>query len=132
MKKQLLTIVFISLTGLVLAQKKSIENKPRPDTIGYYMRNDHVVAYNETDAQFIRFMIKADSGMFKVRDYYRNGSIRLVAKTAIDSANFEHGAQGICYEYYNNGKRKSIKVYNKGQVVGDAVTYYPQRRLKHH
>nr|WP_067063559.1 energy transducer TonB [Mucilaginibacter sp. L294] len=129
MKKQLLVIVFISLTNLVLAQKKNTENKPRPDTIGYYMRNDHVVAYNEPDAQFIRFIIKADSGMFKVRDYYRNGHIRLVAKTAVDSANFERGTQGICYEYYNTGKRKSIKIYNKGQVVGDAVTYYPNGGL---
>jgi TonB family protein len=128
-EKQLLVIVFISITSLVLAQKNNIKDKPHPDTIGYYMRNDRAVAYNEADAQFVRFVIKADSGMFKISDYYRNGHLRLVTKTSIDSANFEHGAQGICYEYYNTGKRKSIKIYNKGQIIGDAVTYYPNGGL---
>jgi TonB family protein len=129
MKKQLLLGLFISITSIVTAQNSKITEKTRPDTIGYYMRNATQIAYGEPDAQFIRFIIKADSGMFKISDYYRNGHVRLVTKTGVDNANFERGAQGICYEYYNTGKRKSIKIYNKGQIVGDAVTYYPNGGL---
>ena len=62
--------------------------------------------------------------MFRVNDYYMDGTTRLIAKTTLDQINFERGARGICYEYYPNGKRKSIKYFDKGVLVGDAVTYY--------
>ena len=67
--------------------------------------------------------------MFRVNDYYMDGTTRLIAKTTLDQINFERGARGICYEYYPNGKRKSIKYFDKGVLTGDAVTYYPNGGL---
>ncbi|MCQ6956735.1 energy transducer TonB [Mucilaginibacter aquariorum] len=124
MPKTLLILIACFITSFVSAQHN--ENKPttRPDSVGYYMLNETTMAYNDQDAKFVRLLIKTDSSMFRANDYYMDGTTRLIAKTTVDQINFERGARGICYEYYPNGKRKSIKYFDKGVLVGDAVTYY--------
>jgi TonB family protein len=129
MPKTLLILIACFIASVASAQNN--KNKPtiRPDSVGYYMRNETDMANSQDDAKFVRLLIKTDSNMFRVNDYYMNGTTRLVAKTTVDQINFERGAMGICYEYYPNGKRKSIKYFDKGLLVGDAVTYYPNGGL---
>ncbi|RFZ95762.1 TonB family protein [Mucilaginibacter conchicola] len=68
--------------------------------------------------------------MYRINDYYMNGKLRLATLSSVDSLRFEDGIQGVCYEYFEDGKRKSIKAFNKGKMEGDAVSYYPNGGLK--
>jgi TonB family protein len=122
--KNILTFIFFFTTTTAFGQNKSVKHGTRPDSVGYYMHDDKTMAYSEASAKFVRLLIKTDSNMFRVNDYYMDGTPRLVVKSTVDSINFYKGARGICYEYYPNGKRKSIKNYVDGKLVGDAVTYY--------
>jgi TonB family protein len=127
MLKTLFLYTLCIITNNVFAQNK----KPatRPDSVGYYMRDDKNMAYSEASANFVRLIIKTDSNMFRVNDYYMDGTPRLVVKTTVDSLDVFKGARGICYEYHPNGKRKSIKNYVNGTPIGDVVTYYPNGGL---
>ncbi|MES2268464.1 MAG: TonB family protein [Bacteroidota bacterium] len=124
MHKILFVLILCSLSVTAFSQPRQYKNTTRPDSVGYYMSDDKTMAYNESSAKFVRLLIKTDSNMLRVNDYYMDGTPRLVAKTTVDSINFFPGARGICYEYYPNGKRKSIRNFNKGVVIGDMVNYY--------
>ncbi|OJW18318.1 MULTISPECIES: energy transducer TonB [unclassified Mucilaginibacter] len=125
-----LSIFLFLLNAAAFAQHNTLPQKVRPDSLGYYMLNDSSMAYSEADAKFLRLMIKADSGMYRVNDYYMSGNLRLATLTSLDNMNFRPGINGMYYEYYDNGKRKSIKVFDKGKIKGDAVNYYPNGALR--
>ncbi|OJW18317.1 energy transducer TonB [Mucilaginibacter sp. 44-25] len=120
--------LLINITGF--AQEKQPEAKTRPDTVRHYMVNDSTLAYSESAAKFLRLMIKADSGMFRVKDYYLNGSLRMVTLTSLDNMNIRPGINGMYDEYYENGKRKTSKVFNKGKITGDVLSYYSNGALR--
>jgi TonB family protein len=93
------------------------------------MKNDNETTPNQQDARFLRLITKADSGMYSIQDYYMDSTPKLVARSAINEVFFVPGAQGVCYEYYSNGKRKSVKTYRDGKLEGDATEYYPNGAL---
>ncbi|RYU92520.1 TonB family protein [Mucilaginibacter terrigena] len=128
MVKYIYLTILWALSSTAIAQSNSRKTEKRPDSVGYYMLDETTMA-SEQDAKFVRLLIKTDSNMFRVNDYYMDGTLKLTAKTTVDSLNFFPGARSICYEYYPNGKRKSIRNFEKGVIVGDAVTYYSNGSL---
>ncbi|WP_186461746.1 energy transducer TonB [Mucilaginibacter pallidiroseus] len=54
---------------------------------------------------------------------------RLITKSLNTDGLLQTGATGPCMEYYHNGKRKSIRNYNRGIQIEDELTYYPNGKL---
>jgi TonB family protein len=116
-------LLFITCTAI--AQKKKGKQSATQGTVAYYMLTDKQLAQSEKDANFVRLIIKADSGMFNIQDYYMDSKPRLIAYSSNGSLNFNIGLKGIYFEYYQNGKRKSVRRYNNGKLTGDDVEYFP-------
>lgn len=127
MNKPILLLLFLfSCTGAFAQNEKE---QIKVDSEYYYMLTDKMLAGSRESARFIRLYTKADSGMLKVEEFYLNDKPKLVAKTYRKELDFQSGIQGYCMEYYENGTRKSIKNYNKGTLVGEAVIYYRNGNL---
>ena len=120
MNKFLLLIVIVFATTL----KAFSQNKPQPDSVAYLMKSDEETTDKQADARFLRLIIKTDSGMYHVQDYYMDSKPKLIAKSTINDAFFVPGAQGICYEFFSNGNRKSTRNYKDGKVIGDVTEHY--------
>ncbi|OOQ61819.1 energy transducer TonB [Mucilaginibacter pedocola] len=88
------------------------------------MANSYDMANDEGSAKFLRLIIKADSGMFVVQDYYLDGTLKLLARSINQEMNFESSAHGICMDYYPNGKKKEVKHFYKGKIVGPDTTFF--------
>jgi TonB family protein len=126
MSKTLLAILLtFAFSTPSIAQKKEKKERAKPDSAAYYMRNDHDLAYSESDARFLRLIIRADSGMFNIQDYYMDAKPRLVARSYNDDVDFRTGTQGLCTQYFANGNKKQEAYFNKGLLVGDGIEYYP-------
>ncbi|MCO5934788.1 TonB family protein [Mucilaginibacter sp. RB4R14] len=124
MLKNILTVILLALISCpIIAQ--DIKEQAKPGSDFYYMVSDNQLAKDSKDAKFIRLYTRADSGMLKVEEFYMNNKPKLIGKTFALDIDFRPGLQGYCIEYYMNGKRKSINNYNKGQLVGEGITYYP-------
>lgn len=127
MKKTLLTILFGFIVYLPsIAQTISVA---KHDTTAYYMRDDYFMATSEADAKSLRLIIKADSGLFRIEDYYMDATPKMLAYSFSDKMNFETGTQGKRIDYYPNGKKRIVSYYKSGQEVGGKELYYPNGNL---
>lgn len=118
MTKPFLTLLFgLFISSSVIAQIKH-------DSVAYYMLNKYDMAHGPNDAQFLRLIIKKDSGMFEIQDYYPDGKPRLLARSLSDDMNFESGAQGMYTEYFKTGNKMVVRKYDSGKLVGDDTTFY--------
>jgi TonB family protein len=127
MTKPFLTTVFsISICASLFAQSPKTA---KPDSAAYYMRDPFNIAHGQADAQFLRLIVKADSGMFVIQDYYPDGALRLLAKAKTDAVNFEEKAQGFYTEFFRNGRKKLARQYNNGQLVNSDSAFYANGAL---
>ena len=99
------------------------------DSSAYYMRDRFDLAYNKEDAKFLRLIIKGDSGLFEIQDYYLDGKLHFLAYSYNQTINFELGADGKYVEYYPTGTKKLERSYIKGNLVGETNAYYPNGKL---
>lgn len=121
MQKTLITI----LLGFIISSSAIAQTQEfKQDTIVYYMKAPYTMAKSKADANFIRFVTNADSGMYNYNDFYKNGKNMLSVKSTVNTMSFLPGAQGYCIEFFENGHRKKITNYAKGEIVGDVITYY--------
>lgn len=103
------------------------------DTTIVYFQNDlngyHKVTTLDS-ADFFRIILPPDSGdtKYNIREYYKNGKIKLVGKSDPLHEKFKKGLIsfcGDCVTYYHNGKRESISQYFKNSKEGFEYIYYP-------
>ncbi|TFF39581.1 energy transducer TonB [Mucilaginibacter psychrotolerans] len=129
MIKTLPILLFSCLLSLAAIAQKSKKDAVRHDSTAYYMRNQYDMALNQATAEFLRLIIKVDSGMYEIQDYYPDGTLRLLAKSYSGERNFEPGANGVYTEYYKSGRKKLVKQYIKGKQVGNDSAYYANGKL---
>jgi TonB family protein len=65
-------------------------------------------------------------GFYNIKEYYRNGKLKLVGKTSATTGSM---LQGQCISFFPTGKRKSIATYSRGKPQGDVYNYYPNGKL---
>lgn len=91
-------------------------------------------------ADFLRIILPPDSGdsKYNIREYYRNGKIKLVGKSDLNGKKLKAGLisfSGNCIRYFPTGKRESITYYTKGEKDGFEYVFYPNGKayftLKH-
>jgi len=112
--KPLITLSLILFATACFAQRQYI----------YYLQNDGRYILNRDQADYIRVVREPDSAsvLYKVFEYYPNGSKKLVGKsTTINPPKYE----GLCITYYKNGKNQTISNYKNGILVGECTEFYP-------
>lgn len=117
------TTLLVSL--VVLGVSQSFAQTKNVTTV--YMANSGDIVESKDKADFVRQILppdpEGDKKTSTVLDFYMNGNKKLVAHTR--DAGASESLYGSYIEYFKDGSRKSIRNYNNGALVGDAVYYYP-------
>jgi hypothetical protein len=121
-----LTLLILSLLFFQTAKAQKTT-----DTVLYYMKNSGVSVSTKDSADYLRSIISpqsnTDKGLFKVRDYYPNGKLKMVATSLNDKIPLSF--DGTITNYFPNGKRQSTLEYINGNLSGIITTYYPNGEL---
>jgi len=97
--------------------------KAQTDTLVYYLNEHSEYLPGKEGMETMRMVIKPvkPEKYYTVRDYYKDGKIKLVTHSKKDDGSeFE----GDCLEYYPNGKRKSIRNYHEYKITGFYYGYH--------
>jgi TonB family protein len=122
-----------NLTLLILSFLffQSAKAQKTTDTVLYYMKNSGVSVSTKDSADYLRLVISpqsnTDKDLFKVRDYYSNGKLKMVATSLNDKIPLFF--DGNIINYFPDGKRKSTLEYINGRLSGVITTYYPNGEL---
>ncbi len=121
MLKTLTTALLCFFLSMAFAQKK--------DTIVYYLNKSNKIVSSKDSAEYFAVILppdtSADKNLSVIREYYKNGKIKLLGKVNSQSFKF----QGPAISYFINGHKMNIKNYDDGLLVGDVVEYYPNGKL---
>jgi TonB family protein len=123
MLKTLLLFVF----GLLIFERAEAQKK---DTLVYFMKNSGAVTPRREDADYIRFILPADStdkNSFPVLEFYANGKRKLIASVRGSSNNRK--LDGPAMSFFANGQRQSVVNYKNGFRTGDVTLYYPNGKI---
>jgi TonB family protein len=128
-------LILIAVMTYVLSAKAQ-----RIDTLVYYMKTLRVADWpshaevpgNDKDSSdFYRVILppdtNSDKNLFVVNDFYKSGRAKMIGQTK--SRKYYLELNGVCVEFFPNGRRKSAKNYNKGKLKGDIVEYYPNGKM---
>lgn len=107
---------FFALNGF--AQKQNV----------YFLKNNGEYVTERDSADFTRIVQEPDSGsvLYNVMDYYKNGTLKMVGKSAVIEPVV---LEGTVLSFYPNKNRKQIANYIKGNLTGDCYDYYPNKKL---
>jgi MORN repeat variant len=118
----LLTISLFFCRG-AFAQKR--------DTSVYYLNNSGKVVSSKDSADYFLVIlppdINADKNLFIVKEFYKDGKIRLIGSTTSKSLDFVF--QGSQITFFPNGHKMRITQFKKGEPIDDVIEYYPNGKL---
>jgi TonB family protein len=112
----LLTILCIC-TG-TFAQKQNV----------YLIKDNGQYVDLRDSADYIRLVQEPDQGsaLFIIKEYYKDGKLKSMGLSKrIDPPLYE----GLYRSMYNNGNKKQVAIYAKGQLNGPVYNYYPNGQL---
>ncbi len=102
-----------------------------PDSLVVYLKNSGKKVSSKDSADFYRIILPpdttADKDLYRVFEYYPNGKIKSVA-TSYTATDFPV-LDGVCIDYFRNGKRKSTSTYKNGALSGEQTNYYPNGKV---
>ncbi|RYY07715.1 MAG: hypothetical protein EOP43_02425 [Sphingobacteriaceae bacterium] len=94
----------------------------------YFLKDNGKYVSTKDSAEFVRIIREPDSAsvLYNLLDYYLNGKLKMVGKTAeIKPIKLE----GTTISYYPNGNRKQVATYTDGIYTGIIYDYYPNSKL---
>ncbi|MBS1519608.1 MAG: TonB family protein [Bacteroidetes bacterium] len=104
------------------------------DTSVFYIKmvgNEETLVDSKDKADFYRVVLPPDTTVDKtlavINEFYRSGRKKMIGNATIIDRQLL--LSGSCMEFYENGKRKSIKNYVDGVQTGDYSQYYPSGKL---
>lgn len=95
----------------------------------YFLKTSGLHVSTRDSADFIRIIREPDSGsvFYELKEYYPNGTVKLMSHTSgISVIKYE----GQCLKFYKNGGKKEVLNYTKGVLSGRQYYYYPNARFK--
>jgi len=113
---------------IILAFKK--EATAQQDTLLYYLKNTGEIVANKANADYFIVVLppdKVDPNLFIINEFYADGKLKLQTKSI--RATLPLQFQGSCYQYFDNGHKRSFQTYDNGKSVGDVILYYPNGNL---
>src|ERR1700743_1196916 len=120
MLKHILSLVL----SLLFLQAVKAEN---PDSLIVYLKNSGQKVASKDSADFYRVILPPDTStdkdLYRVYDYYFNGKTKRVATSL--TATLDLVLDGVCLNYFPNGKRKTTSEYKNGRLTGTVTNYYP-------
>jgi TonB family protein len=115
-----LSILFLNIA---FAQKR--------DTSVYYLKNSGKAVSSKDSADFFLVILQpdvsVDKNLFIVKEYYKNGKVRLIGNSRNDDLNLKF--QGSQITFFPNGRKMRISNFEDGEPVGDVIEYYPNGKL---
>ncbi|OCX51214.1 hypothetical protein BEL04_21160 [Mucilaginibacter sp. PPCGB 2223] len=116
--------ILIALSGCLLAGAYAFAQQH----LTYYITKNGKITDIPDSAAYVRMVSDADSdtGFYNIKEYYRDGKLKLVGKTSTTNGSM---LQGQCVSFFPSGKRKTIATYNRGRPQGDVYNYYPNGKL---
>ncbi len=96
--------------------------------ITYYIAKNGAMTNVPDSADHVRMVSDADSdtGFYNIKEYYRNGKLKLVGKTSTTNGSI---LQGQCVSFFPTGKRQQVANYKNNYLRGDVYNYYPNGKL---
>lgn len=94
----------------------------------YFLNNNGTEVKTRDSADYIRVLSEPDHGtaFYNVKEYYKNGKLKLIGK----SAKVEYNSlEGQCVFYYPSGIKQQVANYKKNLLSGDVYAYYPNGKL---
>lgn len=126
-----LIIMIVLGTGRANAQRDTVMAYMKKTIIAPWLPFGAIITRSKDSADFIRMVTfprsGADKHLFPVNDYYLSGAPKLQGNSNIGLIEAE--LQGMCVEYFPDGKRKRISSYDKGALSGDVTEYFPNGKL---
>lgn len=122
LKLTLTTLICLTLAGMASAQR---------DTSVYYLKKTVPTVTTKDDLDYFEQVYPskaaADSGLFVVRQFYKNGKIRSEGLSKTNSA--YPRLQGIYTNYFANGNKMTVRHYTDGKQDGEETGYYPNGKF---
>jgi len=114
-----LLFAFISISFFARAQK---------DTSLFYIKKDGRYVSAKDSADIIRTIYKSadDEKLYVVHDRYANGENKMIAQASNKDGS---KLQGLCMEFFENGKKKSDEFYKDDVLLGPVTAYYPNGKF---
>ncbi|WP_295798009.1 energy transducer TonB [Mucilaginibacter sp.] len=95
--------------------------------IVYYLTNSGKLVSTKDSADYSMVVSPPDSSidktMYVVREYDKNGKVRLVTGSKTNDVNLQYWGRYVAY--YTAGKKKSTGTFKDGKLSGSRVEYYP-------
>jgi antitoxin component YwqK of YwqJK toxin-antitoxin module len=124
MVKSLLTLLF----GLTILQASQAQKND--STIYYFKKSGRQVDVKDS-ADYYQIILPPDTskkeGLYRVYDYYPDGKTKRVATSLNASINL--ALDGVCTDYYPNGKVKIKSKFKEGRLIDTMFFYYPNGKL---
>jgi len=119
--------LLIALIAVLFFQNVSAQQSEK-DTLLFYVKESYpalTLVRTKDSADYIMYNLPADpkTGLYKVVQVFPNGKPKLIAGAVSRNVNFN--MEGVCTEFFANGKRKSIGIYRNNNIAGDIINYYP-------
>jgi hypothetical protein len=99
--------VIILVLGLLLMNAVRAANI---DSLRVYLKKSGRVVDNKDSADYLRVITMPDTSidrdLYRVYDYYPNGKLKMLGTSLTENVNLV--LDGVCIDFFMNGKRKSI------------------------
>ncbi len=123
LKYTVITIVTLLFFNTAKAQKQ--------DTTVYFINSTGTLVSTADNADYFLMILppdtSVDKNLFLVKEYYKNGKIRMVGNSKTNSPDLKF--QGAQISYYLNGHRMSVCTFEDGNPVGEVLAYYPSGKF---
>lgn len=96
------------------------------DTLTYYVTGSGKEVSKE-ESKYLRKVFRTPEGVFKVKDYYKEGQLQMTGAYLNDS--LKKGT-GQFIKYYKNGKSEATWTYVKGKSTGKSQKYFESGGIK--
>ena len=120
-------VIFLLTISLFLCREAFAQK----DTSVYYLKNSGKAVSSKDSADFFLVIlppdISVDKNLFIVKEYYKNGKVRLMGNSRTNGLNLKFEGAQICF--FPNGHKMRISSYNNGVPVGDVLEYYANGKL---
>jgi TonB family protein len=120
--------IFLITISLLFCREAFAQKK---DTSVYYLKNSGKVVSSKDSADYFLVILppdtSVDKNLFVVKEYYKNGKIRLMGNSRTNDLDLKF--EGSQISFFPNGHRMKICSYDNGVPVDAMTEYYPNGKF---
>ncbi|MCO5947715.1 TonB family protein [Mucilaginibacter flavidus] len=97
----------------------------------YYLKNNGTLVSAKDSADYSMVVFppdtSADKNLYLVREYYKDGKLKLVTTSKTNDLNLKY--QGAYVSYFSSGRKMRIGTFDNGEPAGHEIEYFPNGQL---